>query len=579
MKVKLESYLKKIISLDCPLERSADMKFGDYASNIAFRISKALKKPPMEVAGDLVLKIKEVDKGNFFDEVEAAAPGFINFWVKKEVFFDSVLEVVDDKGEIASAALAMTDGQKKVNLEFVSANPTGPLTMANGRGGFLGHTLANVLSMAGYDVTREYYINDAGVQVRKLGASILAALKLMPDSPDHYQGEYVKELAEKMRGQITKKQKNKKTLEQEEVGRLAAKELLASIKKSLKNVAIKHDVWFSEYKELRKKRALEKTLELLRSRGMVYERDGAVWMRTVGELENGRTKEKENIETKNQEEIASQGLPTQGSGQVAMTERGDDKDRVLIKSDGEATYFLGDLAYHYNKFIERKFDKAIVIWGADHHGYVGRVRSGVAAMGVDPEHFQAIITQLIRLVRDGEEVKMSKRAGEFITLDDLVKEVGKDAARFFFLMHAPDTHMDFDLNLAKERSVKNPVYYAQYALVRCYGIMRKARIKNKESGIMKNALELLKEESEIRLIKELAQFEDVIIQTAKDFQAHRLIKYALELAKAMHNFYDKERVIILDENLMNARLALVFLAKNIFERLFDVIGISKLKKM
>ncbi len=451
--------------------------------------------------------------------------------------------------------------------------------MANGRGGFLGHTLANVLSMAGYDVTREYYINDAGVQVRKLGASILAALKLMPDSPDHYQGEYVKELAEKMRGQITKKQKNKKTLEQEEVGRLAAKELLASIKKSLKNVAIKHDVWFSEYKELRKKRALEKTLELLRSRGMVYERDGAVWMRTVGELENGRTKEKENIETKNQEEIASQGLPTQGSGQVAMTERGDDKDRVLIKSDGEATYFLGDLAYHYNKFIERKFDKAIVIWGADHHGYVGRVRSGVAAMGVDPEHFQAIITQLIRLVRDGEEVKMSKRAGEFITLDDLVKEVGKDAARFFFLMHAPDTHMDFDLNLAKERSVKNPVYYAQYALVRCYGIMRKARIKNKESGIMKNALELLKEESEIRLIKELAQFEDVIIQTAKDFQAHRLIKYALELAKAMHNFYDKERVIILDENLMNARLALVFLAKNIFERLFDVIGISKLKKM
>jgi arginyl-tRNA synthetase len=542
MIAQLTEYLRRIAPSEWSLEKTTDPKFGDFASNLAFRLSRERRMPPMAVAEELARAIGAADKEKRFTRVEAAPPGFINFWLSPRAFAAEVESILDPHFNTPS----QREGGKKINLEFVSANPTGPLTMANGRGGFWGDVLARVLEFAGHDVTREYYINDAGVQIKRLGQSILAALGLVKKSKEHYQGDYVNELAKGLKARV-------KALEPEEVGRLAAKVLLTRIKKSLRSVGIKHDVWFSEYNQLRKKGELQKALDFLKEGGMVYEKDGALWLRTKKEPDKQKTVETE-------------------------AQRDDDKDRVLVKSDGEATYFLADLAYHYDKFLVRGFDRAIVIWGADHHGYVGRMKSGIAALGVDPERFEAIIVQLIRLVKAGKEVKMSKRKGEFITLDDLVKDAGVDAARFFFLLHTPGNHMDFDLALAKERSNKNPVYYVQYAYVRAKGIIKKTqKQKNTET---KNLNEFdFETEPELILLKELARFGDVVLETAKDLGISRLPRYAEELARAFHNFYEKERIIGAEIREFERRLSLVLSTAGIFEKLFDLLGISKPKKM
>ena len=400
----------------------------------------------------------------------------------------------------------------------------------------MGDVLANVLERVGYKVTREYYVNDAGNQIKLLGESILAALGKAEPKEEHYKGDYIKTLAESLKSKIPaspagRQISNSKNLDAEAVGRLAANNLLKGIKKSVKEVGIKFDGWFSEYQNLYKKGELKKVLAFLEKNGFVSEREGAKWL----------------------------------------------ADHVLVKSDGQPTYFLADLAYHYDKFIKRKFDCAIDIWGADHHGYIDRLKTGVGALGIDPGKLKILITQLVRLVENGKEVRMSKRAGEFVTLDELIKEVGKDAARFFFLMHSPETHMDFDLALAKEKSAKNPVYYAQYAYVRCNSILKKAkskRIMNYELGI-KN----LETESELNLLKELVKLPDVIQQTAEDYQVSRLARYSLEVARALNNFYEKERVIDQSGNVSEARLALVSATRRILGEAFDVLGIEKPIKM
>ncbi len=658
MILELRDYLKKILpSVDWTLERTADDKFGDFASNIAFKLSKERKASPFVVAQGLAEEVVKNDSEKIFTRVEAALPGFVNFWVREDFFLKKLELISGDatskKQTILGSRISGKDGErKKINLEFVSANPTGPLTMANGRGGFLGDVLGNVLEAAGYEVTREYYINDAGVQIKKLGESVLAALGMVPKSEEHYQGGYIKELAEKMREKIARKHKSTKaqkqieiasspeaprndgsleqieiasspedprndgsleqieiasspeaprndgSLEQieiasspeaprndrdfaEKIGRLAAAELLKQIKKSIKNVGIKYDKWFSEYKDLRKKGELDKTLAFLRERGMVYEREGAVWLRTSQEAQ-----EHKSTKAQKQIEIASSPEAPRNDGSLEQIEiasgtrndagRGDDKDRVLIKSDGEATYFLADLAYHYDKFLVRKFDQAIVIWGADHHGYVGRVKSGIEAMGIDPHNFQALIVQLIRLVRSGKEVKMSKRKGDFITLDDLVKDVGRDAARFFFLLHTPTTHMDFDLDAAKERSVKNPVYYLQYAAVRAGSILKKVKDVSKKFNLKDLKIENGAQE---RLVKALVQMPDIILETAGDLEVSRITRYATELARHFHNFYEKERVIGGDGKPVPNKLVLVLASRAIFEKLFKILGISIPRKM
>ncbi len=551
MIIELKEYLNKIVGVEMQLEVASDDKFGDYATNVAFGLGKEQKRLPMVVAQELVEKIKAADIEKVFENVEAAAPGFLNFKISREYLVKNLADVSmacnshnTEKSDVRDQSLQYlghrTSGKKikKINLEFVSGNPTGPLTMANARGGFLGDVLANVLESVGHEVTREYYINDAGVQVKKLGESVLAALDLAPKLEEHYQGKYVEELADKYKEELSGLTKNS-----EEAGRLIAKDLLGQIKKSVEGVGIKFDNWFSENENLRKKKLLEKALSVLRERKMVYEKEGATWLKADGE----------------------------------------DKDYVLVKSDGEPTYFLGDIAYHYNKFVTRNFEIGIDIWGADHHGYVARLKAGLAAMGIDQEKLKIILVQLVRLVRGDEEVRMSKRKGEFITLDELVAEAGEDATRWFFLMYSPNTHMDFDLSLAKEKSSKNPVYYVQYAYTRAYAILEKATRNIATSDKISDKRQLInykfETEDELRLIKQLVQLPDVLVQTAEDYQVSRLTRYATELASAFHNFYEKERAITDNVAETEMRLALVDATKTILEKLFKILGISALEKM
>jgi len=542
MILELRDYLKKILpSVDWTLERTADDKFGDFASNIAFKLSKERKASPFVVAQGLAEEVVKNDSEKIFTRVEAALPGFVNFWVREDFFLKKLELISGDatskKQTILGSRISGKDGErKKINLEFVSANPTGPLTMANGRGGFLGDVLGNVLEAAGYEVTREYYINDAGVQIKKLGESVLAALGMVPKSEEHYQGGYIKELAEKMREKIARKHKSTKAQKQIEI---------ASSPEAPRNDGSLEQIEIASSPEDPRNDGSLEQIEIASSPEAP---------RNDGSLE--------------QIEIAS--------GTRNDAGRGDDKDRVLIKSDGEATYFLADLAYHYDKFLVRKFDQAIVIWGADHHGYVGRVKSGIEAMGIDPHNFQALIVQLIRLVRSGKEVKMSKRKGDFITLDDLVKDVGRDAARFFFLLHTPTTHMDFDLDAAKERSVKNPVYYLQYAAVRAGSILKKVKDVSKKFNLKDLKIENGAQE---RLVKALVQMPDIILETAGDLEVSRITRYATELARHFHNFYEKERVIGGDGKPVPNKLVLVLASRAIFEKLFKILGISIPRKM
>ncbi len=521
MTAGIKKLIKQIASAEIDIEVSASDKpeFGHYSTNVAFKLAPIVKKSPFEIAKDLANKLGSESK--IFSKVEAVQPGFINFWIAPPALQKEAGEILKQGKNYGKLK---TEGKKlKINLEYVSANPTGPLTMANGRGGFYGDALANVLEKAGQKVTREYYVNDAGNQVRLLGESILAEYGMLLPAENHYKGEYVKGLAKILKSKAAKKNA-------EQVGKMASALLLKSIKASLKKAGIRHDKWFSEEANLHKKGELKKVLEFLKSKGAIEEKDSATWL----------------------------------------------GDGVLIKSDGNPTYFLADLAYHYDKFIKRKFDLAIDIWGADHHGYAQRMKKGVEALGVSPDKLKILITQLVRLVSGGKEVRMSKRKGEFVTMDDLLDEVGADAARFFFLMHSLDTHMDFDLDLAKEKSNKNPVFYAQYAYVRALNILKKSKVKSPKSKV---DLSLLKSESETRLMLELMKFPDLIAQTAEDYQVHHLTKYAGDIARTLHNFYEKERVVGVEKNLEQSRLALVTATKIVLENLFDILGISKPKKM
>jgi len=517
--------IKKIIQKDIPsgieleLQASDKPEFGDYFTNVAFQLVPMMKKSPFEIAKELAQKFSGHPE---FSKVEAIAPGFINFHLAPEFLQNEVKTILKTKKKYGVNKVSPA---LKINLEFVSANPTGPLTMANGRGGFYGDVLGNVLEKVGHKVTKEYYVNDAGNQVRLLGESILAVAGHPsaggPAAGNHYKGVYIKTLEKKL--------KPKNGVDPETLGKKAAVILLKEIRASLKKAGINHKVWFSEDKNLHKKKELDKVLAALRVKNRTEKKDGAEWL----------------------------------------------GDNVLIKSDGNSTYFLADLAYHYDKFIKRKFDVAIDIWGADHHGYIARMKNGVEALGIDSKKLQILITQLVRLIKDGQEVKMSKRTGEFITLDELIREVGKDAARFFFLMHSLDTHMDFDMGLAKEKSQKNPVFYVQYAYVRVINILAKSG-KRKTKKIN---FDLLKSESEQKLIREMVRLPDVIAQTAKDYQVNRLTTYTTELARAFHNFYEKERVVGVGEELEAARVGLMNALKIVLENVFDLMEISTPKKM
>jgi len=506
------------VKIESVEDRIGKQLYGDYSSAIAIRIRRDAGMNPMEIVNKIISQIEEIGSKLFW-KIDPAKPGFINFFLAKSYLQKQVEEILKQKESFGELR---TGRSQKTNVEFISANPTGPLTLGNGRGGFCGDSLANVLAKAGYKVSREYYINDTGEQVRKLGHSVLG------DAEAVYRGPYIEDLKNKIKGDNP-----------EGVGEKAAGVILEEmIKPSVKKMGINFDVWFSE-KKLHEKKEVNKILEFLKKKGLAYEQEGALWFKS--------------------------------------TQFGDDKDRVLIKADGETTYLASDIAYLKDKF-KRGFDKLIFFWGADHYGYINRLKAAVVALGYKKEQLAIIIMQLVRLMEADKEVRMSKRTGIYVTIDELIDEVGLDAARFFFLTRGADSHLNFDLNLAKEQSEKNPVYYVQYAHARICSILSKCsklEIRNSKSETLKN----LNQPSELNLIKELIRLPEVVEDTANDYQVQRLPQYATDLATAFHQFYRDCRVINDDGSANDSRLALVLAAKIILESTLKLMGISAPEKM
>ncbi len=486
---------------------SSKKQTGDYATPVAMKLAKLVGQPPLEIAQHLVAQIGAVP---MLQSAEVAAPGFINFTLKPEWFAKQVNLILADKdfGRNDSGR------DQKVLVEFISANPTGPMTLGNGRGAFAGDTLSNVLTMNGWRVAREYYINDIGNQVNILAESVIRRYfqsKGIPtEYPDYcYQGEYVTELAAKLKLDAMKLQ-DMMTIRDRIKGRVL-ETMIRDLQRIVeKKLHIEFDQWFRE-SSLYEKKLDVKTLEKLRSHDLIHDKDGATWFRT--------------------------------------TAFGDDKDRVLIKNDGEKTYFLSDIALRFHRFAQRGVVKEILFLGADHHGYIGRLNAAMAALGY-AKQLDVQIVQLVRLLKDGQEVKMSKRAGNYVTLEEVVDEVGLDVARWFFLMHSASTHMDFDVNAAKEQSDKNPVFYVQYAGARIHSILKKTK------GLKTGPASSLTQPSEIALIKQVLEFPRLIADIGVTYETHRLPFYAHDLATAFHDFYTNCRVV--EDDLVNpARLQLL----------------------
>ncbi len=501
------------------IDYSREKMYGDYATNIALQLAVILNRNPVEIA-ELLAEDLKGPASKLFQKIEAAKPGFINFYVSKEYLQKEVVEILKQGDKFGSLKIGRN---QKVNVEFISANPTGPLTLGNGRGGFCGDVLANILAKAGYKVSREYYINDIGEQIKKLGHSVLG------DSEAVYKGDYIDKLRKKAGGDNAEK-----------VGEKAAKVILEKmIKPAVKKMGIKFDVWFSE-KSLYQKKETNAVLAELKKKKLTYEKDRALWFRS--------------------------------------SKFGDDKDRVLIKEDGNTTYLVSDSAYLKNKF-KRGFDRLIYFLGADHYGYVSRLKASAEALGYKKEQVDAIIMQLVRLLEKGKEVRMSKRTGIYVTIEELIGEVGLDAARFFFLARGANSHLNFDMDLAKKKSKENPVYYIQYAYARIYSIIKKLKVKNLKLKIIVKNLKLLNHSSELNLIKQLIKLPEIIEDTANDYQVQRLPQYAVDLATAFHQFYRDCRVISKDKNLSQARLALILATKIVLKNTLDLMGISAPEKM
>ncbi len=533
---KKKGVIPEVVVEDIELERPRRREHGDLATNIALLVASKTGKSPREVAGAIVGFMDK--ESRLLTDIEVAGPGFINFRFSPR-FTRSVLFEIQRKG--ADFGRSSVGKNRRVQIEFVSANPVGPLHVGHGRWAAFGDALANVMSHAGYRVEREFYINDYGSQMKKFGRSIYARyMELLGKDvvfpADGYAGEYIREIAKRIlseRGEsfagLDEKELVEKIIEME------YPVMLESIKKTLNRMGVSFDVWFSE-RELYLRGEVEKTLKLLEDKGEAYWRDGALWLRT--------------------------------------TTYGDEKDRVLIRSNGEPTYFASDIAYHRDK-MERGFDLVINIWGADHHGYVPRMKAAMQAMGYDPSRLEVILGQLVKLYRGGEPVTMSKRTGEIITLDELLDEVGVDASRYFFLQRSSDSHLDFDIDLAKKESPENPVFYVQYAHARISSILRYAKeIGADDSTPTEDDLDLLREEVEIDLIKKLGELEEVVEFCAEKRAPHRLTGYAEDLASLFHGFYRDCRVITDDAALTRARIFAVKGVRQVIRIVLGMLGVS-----
>jgi arginyl-tRNA synthetase len=522
------------------LEKPKEKSHGDYSTNMAMQLARIAKKAPRMIAEDIVQHLDQQQAS--IEKIEIAGPGFINFFMNNQYLTNlipTILEQGDRYGESNAG-----QGQK-VQVEFVSANPTGDLHLGHARGAAVGDSLCNVLEKAGYDVTREYYINDAGNQIHNLALSVEARYfqalgydKEMPE--DGYHGEDIVQIGKRLAEEFGDRYIHADEKERYEFFReYGLKYELEKLQKDLEMFRVRFDVWYSET-SLYHNGKIDEALRVLRENGHVYEKDGATWFRS--------------------------------------TTFGDDKDRVLIKNDGSYTYLTPDIAYHKDKF-ERGFEKVINIWGADHHGYIPRMKAAIEALGFNPDNLEVEVIQLVHLFKNGEKVKMSKRTGKAVTMRELVEEVGLDAVRYFFAMRSGDTHMDFDLDLAVSQSNENPVYYAQYAHARICSILR----QGEEMGItidQETDLSVIGSEKELDVLKKLGEFPQVIADAAEKRTPHRVALYINELASTFHSFYNAEKV--LDEEQMDrtkARLALVKAVQITLRNALALIGVSAPEKM
>jgi len=530
----LKSWLREEISgkfpdIEFDILTPPDSSLGDYSTNLAFVLAKKNGTNPIE-EGQKIIEEFSADKefSDRFESIKFIAPGFVNFKLADDLLRDSIKEVFTMGKNFGSSNAGKGI---KINLEFVSANPTGPLTVGNARAASYGDTLGNVLKKAGYEITKEYYINDIGIQVQKLNESVrLRMAELKGDKvefgPDLYQGGYIKEIAEDFL---------KRGLSGEDIIAEAVNIMTEKAKSTLKVLGINFDKWFSESK-LHESGEVQNAFSELKSKDYVVEEDGAKWLKM-----------------------------------------NDDQKAVLIKSDNSPTYLMNDIAYTKNKF-ERGFNKAINIWGTDHHGDVPRLKAGVAALGYDPVRLEIILHQLVLIKEKDELMRMSKREGKFVLLDELLANVGKDAVRFFFITKDLNTHMEFDVELAKEQSKKNPVFYIQYAFARLSSIFSK--ISNFKIQITNDEiLKLLKEEEELQLLRDITEFPDLIEEVAEDYQVHHLAQYTLDLAADFHKFYEKHRVITDDSKIQSARLILSGSVRMVLSICLDLMGLSAPEKM
>ena len=514
--------------------------WGDMATPVAMSLSATLKRPPRNIALDIVNSIK--DK-SFFEKIDIAGPGFINFTFSKEYLFSETKKLMEYKSSFLREDIGKG---KKIQIEFISANPTGPLHLGHGRGGATGEALSNLLKAAGYTVEREYYINDAGKQVKLLGLSVFARYHQLlgiqyPFPEEGYRGGYIEEIANAMIQEDGKKYIN---ADFDGVSDFfidySYKKILSGIKKDLEDFGITFDTWQSE-RELYQNRDVEKAIEDLKARGFMYEKDGATWFKS--------------------------------------TIFGDDKDRVIIKQDGEYTYFTSDIAYHRKK-VEKKFDDLIDIWGADHHGYIPRIKAVIEALGYPKEKLKVLLVQMVTLLRGGNPVQMSKRAGEFVTLREVINEVGSDTTKFIFLTRRPDSHLEFDLEVAKAQSSENPVFYVQYANARINSIFAHARKKGISTDRLYDTdLRLLSLYEEIRIIRKLLTYPMVFESAVNAYEPHRITFYLQELSGMFHPYYNKYRVVNEDIELTMARLALCEAIRIVLRDGLEILGLSAPEKM
>ncbi len=526
------------IEIEIPKEKA----HGDFSINTAMKLTKILKKSPQLIAKELTEAMNF--EGTYIEKCEIAGPGFINFYLKPDWLYDG-LKLIDTMGE----NYGKTDlGKgKKVMVEFVSANPTGPMHMGNARGGALGDGIASVLECAGYDVTREFYINDAGAQIEKFGKSLEARyMQIFDDSfafpEEGYMGNDIKVHASnyaQQNGDIlvgkTSEERRQALID------YALPINISNLKRDLEKYRIFYDIWFKE-SSIHANGEVAETIELLKKSGLTYEKDNALWLKT--------------------------------------TEFGSEKDEVLIRANGIPTYFAVDIAYHRNKFQMRGFDKVINIWGADHHGHVARMEGAMDAIGCDSKKLKVVIMQLVRLIKDGDVARMSKRTGEMITLSDLIDEIGVDAARFFFNLRQAGSHLEFDLDLAVQQNNDNPVFYVQYAHARICSILRTL----KEEGIVLPSIDdvslnLLSSREETELITKLNSFPQEIESAANALEPSKLTRYLLDLASLFHSFYNSCRVKGEEEELLKARMTLISLTRTVIRNTMSILKITAPEKM